>query len=436
MAYLGNLEFARRSLEFFIKRYSPEGFLTTGYTLMGTGWHLWTLGEYYRLTRDKAWLEQVASEVARVCEWICKQRTKTKKLGPHATKVPEYGLMPPGVMADWNAFNYHFCLNGYYYAGLKSAAEALADIGDPRGAEYLKEAEDFRREILRAYKWTQSLSPVFPLQNGTWVLEYPGRLHCPGQTAHFFPGEDGNRSWAYDVELGAHQLVPLGVLDATSNEVEQMMNHMEDVQFLADGWFDYPAEKNKADWFNLGGFAKVQPYYCRNAEVYALRDDVKPFIRSYFNALASLLNRENLSLWEHFNNAGAFNKTHETGYFLHQTRTMFVMERGVELWLAPFVTNNWLRDGMVVEVKNAPTEFGKVAFRIESRVAERQILATVEPPHRSQPASIVLRLRHPDGKRIKSVRVNGEPYENFDSIKEIIRIAGSFNGKIEVVAQY
>lgn len=138
MAYLGNLEFARRSLEFFIKRYSTEGFLTTGYTLMGTGWHLWTLGEYYRLTQDKAWLEKIAPEVARVCEWICKQRTKTKKLGSHATKVPEYGLMPPGVMADWNAFNYHFCLNGYYYAGLKSAAEALADIGDSRGAKFSK----------------------------------------------------------------------------------------------------------------------------------------------------------------------------------------------------------------------------------------------------------------------------------------------------------
>lgn len=94
---------------------------------------------------------------------------------------------------------------------------------------------------------------------------------------------------------------------------------------------------------------------------------------------------------------------------------MFVMERGGELWLAPFITNNWLKDGMVVEVKNALTESGNVAFRIESRVAEGQILATIEPPRRNLPTSIVLRLRHPDGKRIKSVRVNGELYENFDS---------------------
>jgi hypothetical protein len=75
---------------------------------------------------------------------------------------------------------------------------------------------------------------------------------------------------------------------------------MEDVQFLADGLGDYPATMNHADWFNNGGFAKVQPYYTRNCEVYAMRDEVKPFIRSYFNSFASLLNPEVLTLWEHF----------------------------------------------------------------------------------------------------------------------------------------
>ena len=79
-----------------------------------------------------------------------------------------------------------------------------------------------------------------------------------------------------------------------------------------------------------------------------MRDDVKPFIRSYFNTMPTLLNREDLSLWEHFDAKGAFNKTHETGYFLHQTRTMLLTERGNELWLAPFVTSNWMKDGLTV----------------------------------------------------------------------------------------
>jgi hypothetical protein len=68
----------------------------------------------------------------------------------------------------------------------------------------------------------------------------------------------------------------------TTADVGQMMDYLEDYQFLRSGWFDYPEQRNREDPFNLGGFAKVQPYYARNAEIYALRDDVKPFLRSYF----------------------------------------------------------------------------------------------------------------------------------------------------------
>ncbi|MCC6487318.1 MAG: hypothetical protein IT364_07445, partial [Candidatus Hydrogenedentes bacterium] len=177
-------------------------------------------------------------------------------------------------------------------------------------------------------------------------------------------------------------------------------------QFLESGWFYYPEEGNQADWFNLGGFAKVQPYYARNAEVYALRDDVKPFIRSYFNAVVSLLNREDLSLWEHFMN-GAFNKTHETGYFLYQSRLMLVMERGNALWLAPFVPTQWLEDGKTVDVQDAPTFFGPAGFTIASHAKQGFIEATIAPPERRKPEEIVIRLRHPEGKRLLSAEVDG-----------------------------
>lgn len=436
MDLMGQTDFARRSHDFFIKRYSPEGFLTTGYTLMGTGWQLQTLGQHYDLVRDKDWLKSHASEIARVCDWIVKQRRKTMKLDARGQKVPEYGLIPPGVMADWGNFLSYFCLSGYYYAGLHEAATALADVGYPGADKLLKETEEFRRDILDAYHRIQALAPVVPLQDGTWVRWYPSQVYNAGPLGGFFPGEDGNRSWCYDVELGAHQMVPQGVLGPDSREAAEMMDHMEDVQFLADGWFDYPAEKNHADWFNLGGFSKVQPYYCRNAEIYAMRDDVKPFIRSYFNTLASLLNTENLSLWEHFHSSGAWNKTHETGYFLQQTRFMLAMERGDRLWLAPFVTNNWLKDGMVVAVRDAPTRFGKVSYRITSHAAQGFIEMTVEPPRRNPPEEIVIRLRHPDGKRMRSVTLNGRPHRGFDPAMETITLTGALPDEVELRVEY
>jgi len=245
-------------------------------------------------------------------------------------------------------------------------------------------------------------------------------VHSPGRLAEFFPGQDAGRSWCYDVELGVHQLVPAGVLNPHSREVERLMDHMEDVQLLADGWFDYPARMNEGDWYNLGGFSKVQPYYTRTCEVYALRDDVKPFLRSYFNSVASLLNPEVLTFWEHFHHSGAWDKTHETGYFLHQTRTMFVQERGEDLWLAPFITTNWLTDGRGVMLSNAPTRFGAVSFEIISHVERGEIEANVQLPTRKRPQSIVLRLRHPEGRPIRSVSVNGKRQRNFDPLRDCI----------------
>jgi hypothetical protein len=439
MGFMGHEEFARRGLDFFIHRYNTNGFLTTGYTTFGTAWNLWTLGEYYQLYRDTNWLRQVAPEIERASAWIIRQTAKTKDPGR-----PEYGLMPPGVLADWNAFAYHFAMNAYYYAALREVGTALSDLpasGGSRREEaltpdmILTQAAQLRTNTLRAYRWTQSQAPALPLRNGTWIPHYPSQVHSPGRLADFFPGQDGGRSWCYDVEIGAHQLVPTGIFDPRDREVERILDHMEDVQFLSEGWFDYPAATNEKDWFNLGGFSKVQPYYTRNCEVYALRDDVKPFIRSYFNTLAAMLNPEVLTFWEHFNHSGAWDKTHETGYFLRQTRTMLVTERGDQLWLAPFVTSNWLKDGMAVSVTNAPTRFGAVSYRITSHASDGYIEATIHAPTRTPPAALVLRLRHPDGKRIRAVTLNGKRTTQFDPLKECITIKPSA-GAIVVRADY
>ena len=435
MDFFGHSDFARRGLEFFIHRYNAQGFLTTGYTTFGTAWHLWTLGEHYALAPDPQWLRRVAPEIVRVGQWIVRQTEKTRTRNAAGEPVPEYGLMPPGVMADWNAFAYHFCLNGYYYAALKQVGDALRSIGDPHGPEFIQQAAELRTNILRAYHWTQAQSPVLPLGDGSWIPAYPSQLHSSGKLADFFPGQDAGRSWCYDVELGAHQLVPAGVLDPFSPETTRMLDHMEDVQFLADGWFDYPAAMNHNDWFNLGGFSKVQPYYTRNAEIYALRNEVKPFLRSYFNTLAAMLNPEVLTFWEHFNHSGAWDKTHETGYFLQQTRFMLVMEHGDELWLAPMIPREWLTDGALLSVSRAPTRFGPIGYRLSSNVAAGQLDAEIQYAGTSRPSKLVLRLRHPEGKPIRSAQVNGAPIQPFDVDRECLAIEPG-GGLFRVQAKY
>ena len=435
MDMCGQSDFARRGLEFFLQRYNSQGFLTGSYTLVGTGEHLWTLAEHFQRTGDREWLQRVSPILVRACRWIARQRAKTKRLDPWGEKVPEYGLMPPGVSADWNRFAYRFFNDAQYCHGLLAAAAVLAEIGHPEAPTLLAEAEQYRKDLLRAFRWTQARCPVVPLADGTWTANHPSMLACFGNVEEFFPGEDADRSWCYSVELGGHHLAANRLLDPRSDEVGRMMDYLEDYHFLRSGHGDYPEQRNRADVFNLGGFAKLQPYYARAAEIYALRDDVKPFLRSYFNALASLLNEENLSLREHFNNNGAWNKTHETGWFLCQTSMMFASERDGALWLAPLVTDRWLQGGMKVEVRNVPTRFGPVSYKIISAADRGCIEAEIFPNTRRKPRRLVLRLRHPEGKPIRTVTLDGRPHGDFDPRGGLIFLPPT-DKRISVRAEY
>lgn len=434
MDLMGHQEFARRSLDYFIGKYDPSGMLTTGYTLVGHGWHLWTLGQHYQITRDRDWLSSVAPRVTQACEWVARQTEKTRRRGLGNAKQPVYGLMPPGVLADWNAFAYYYSLNGFYCAGLRDAADALADVGVTEARDLRSSADALRDETLRAFAWTRARTPVLPLQNGLWTPAYPTQVYTPGPIGDYFPGEDSNRSWCYDIELGAHHLITQGVLDPQGPEADDIVDNMEDVAFLSDGWFDYPAEASHKDWFDRGGFSKVQPYYTRNAQIYAMRDDVKPFVRSYFNTLAAMVNTENMSMWEHFHNGGAYNKTHETGYFLEQSRLMLVQERGTELWLAPMVTCDWLQDGQQISVQNAPTAFGPVSFAIKSAEKRGYVEAVIDTPTRQVPSAIVVRLRHPRGRKIERVMVNGVAHTDLADPCSV-RIANP-RGRLTIRAEY
>ena len=99
---------------------------------------------------------------------------------------------------------------------------------------------------------------------------------------------------------------------------------------------------------------------------------------------------------------------------------MFAMERGDDLWLAPMITNRWTEDGKIIEVRNQPTRFGPVGYKIVSHVRDGYIEASIESPTRTPPKHVVIRIRHPEGRPMKSVTVDGKPYTSFDSVAETV----------------
>ena len=426
---LGHHDYAQRALDFAINRYTPDGVVRLrqhAYTpLIGTAWHLWAVGTHYELTEDTDWLRKAAPRLAWSSRWVVRQTEKTKRLSPSLQKLPEYGLVPPGVSADWGLYCYRYMMLALYHAGLRDTAGALRDIDYPDADQLERSAKELGENILRAYQWSQSRTAAWSMPSGEKVPAYPTSLFALDTADGIHGNADMNRALAYDVELGANHLGVMGVLDPMSLEIGSMLEHLENEHFISGRGFlrsDYTKELCRAEWFNRGGFGKIQPYYGRFTHLYALRDDVKPFIRSYMNALVYLLDWEVLSLWEHAINEASWNKTHETGYFLQQSRMMLVQERGDELWLAPFVSTHWMQDGMRVAVEKAPTAFGEVGYEMVSHVSKGYIEAVIDPPSRSKPQKLVIRFRHPDETPIRSVKVNGRSYKNFDPEKGCVYI--------------
>ena len=115
----GHTDFARRSLEFFLKNVQQGGLH-----------HHWaTRSSAPARSSGRSASTTSAPATATGCRrspptWFASASgsfaSERRRSGStHAVeKVPEYGLMPPGVSADWNRFAYRFFNDAQYYARL------------------------------------------------------------------------------------------------------------------------------------------------------------------------------------------------------------------------------------------------------------------------------------------------------------------------------
>jgi hypothetical protein len=125
---------------------------------------------------------------------------------------------------------------------------------------------------------------------------------------------------------------------------------------------------------------------------------------------------------------------HSTSELIRITHKMLIHEEKDEIWLACGVPKKWLEDGKIIEVKNAQTCFGPLSYTIKSNVSEGTINAEVTCSYSfNVPSLIKLKIRHPEGKSLAKVEVNGKVWKDFDM--EIINLPGR-NKKYSIVAYY
>jgi len=397
---------------------------------MGPGAIMFTLIEHFRLTGDMDWLKANAPRMRANAQWILRQRKLLAGVIPGGQRLWSNGLQPAHVVTpDSERMHMQFYESeAYYWLAVKQLAELLALIDPDEGAKMAVEAEDYRKDLVRAIDRSIALSPVVPTRDGTYHSFIPFAPYVRGFAAGAWgwrrcQGHVGAIYW--DTVQSADPLIsPGGLLAPTDRRVQGHLDVLEDRLLLENTKVNsrttgFDPERH---WFSHASWQ----YQCgleRHANIHLAADDVPNFIRSMLNQYAVEIVPGEYTFREH-TTGGPPDKIYEESCFLERFRQMLVMEEGGSLWLARATPRSWLEQGKRISVRNAPTHFGTVDYEIVSDVDNGKITATVRMPSRKAPEEVLLWLRHPKALSIKSVRVDGRPWEHFDPVTESVRLHG------------
>lgn len=124
------------------------------------------------------------------------------------------------------------------------------------------------------------------------------------------------------------------------------------------------------------------------------------------------------------------------GFFLWMLRSLLIQDWDLDdngkpetLRLLFATPRRWLEDGQTISVLRAPTAFGEVSLRVQSRLNQGEVLAEIDLPQRQHPARTLLRLRMPKSWRVASARA-GERLLPIDG-GETIDLSG-LTGKVSL----
>jgi hypothetical protein len=346
---------------------------------------LYAVAQNYLLSGDRETFERLLPATLKALDWSLSQMRNS------------HGMVA-GPLNDLTTSGYWAFNQAYLYAGLDLMGRALARAGHPRAEECLRTAREFRAVAERGFRIASVHSPLVQLRDHTWIP------YVPCEATRY--GRIYDQWYPTDVDTGAVHLLRLKAVPADGDLADSLLNDHEDNLFL----------------HGLG--MANEPVYNQQATAYLLRDDTKAVIRAFYSMMASAFSHSAFEPVEHRWRWGQyFGPPSTDGAWFELYRNMLVRETDDnKLLLGQATPRAWLEDGKKIEVKNAPTWFGNISFEIDSRAASGSIKASVKLESRGKPPAILLRLRHPEGKRIRAVTVNGREWRDYDAEKEWVRI--------------
>ena len=367
---------------------------------------LYAIAQNYLLSGNREQFEQLLPNSLKTLDWCLAQVAKSNE-GANRT-----GLIL-GALNDLTKAEREWAFNqAYYVGGLEVFAKALSAFNHPRAGEVRNIAAKMKTDVVKEFARSSVKSPVVQLEDGTWINYVPTDAMTSRRIM--------DQWYPTDVDTGPLHLTRLGVIDANSWLTTAMLHDHEDNLFF----------KNQG--------AANEPVYVQQATAYLLRDEPKAVIRAFYSLMACGFSHEQFTSLEHRWAWGQYYGPPSTdGAWFEIYRRMLINEWGNDtLMIGQAIPRDWLGNGKKIEVKNAPTYFGEMSLNIEGINSDNEIKAEIDMPSRNPPKQLLVRLRHPEGKAIKSAMVNGKRWKNFDVKKEYISIPSPSAKKYIISVKY
>ena len=374
-----------------------------------SGMKAWAAMEHFKLTGDRSYLQALFPRLAASSRWQESQRQESRTAKNEGSAL--YGLMPRG-MGDGGL------MNGSDYFGVFYPHNILAVFADALAVEAAGILGEPDNELRRNHE-TALNDLRASLKKG--CISEDGYQWIPGS-----PANTAGSRWG-----SLYALYPTRILEADDPLVTGTLEKMEFI--ISPG-----GQPVHTGWMVDGTWVAISLDNLAETHLILGQGDTA------IAYLYSTLNHGTpLHTWceERGLEPGAKETSGDRQHLwtpvavVRFLRDALVMEQPDGLHLGLATARSWLQHGKTVGVREAPTYFGNVTYKIESNVDNGAIRAEIAAPDREPVKVIVLHLRHPQRKPLLRVTVNGAPSQDFDAKNELVRISQP-KGTLAVKASY
>lgn len=393
----------------------------------------WEMGEllshaahYYHLSKDTAFIYRHKPKFIQFMENLQSQMSQSTNGVLNAEAFS-------GDIAEPLVYLHH---QAVAWRGMRDMASVITALGDSSANHYISLADSLRARLRRGLDASTTLLPdssIF-LPTELFTTKKPEPYKMITETKY---GSYWNLCFPY---------VPAsGLLDkqTVSGYYKYLKNHgaflLGMVRF---NYYPVPVGSYRQD--GLPGYKTtgVDNVYGLNiARLLTMVDDADRFVLSFYAKLAHGMTRNTFVSGEgdtvgpypgeYYRTSYLSPSSFNNSWFLLMLRLMLVTEIGGEdgkaerLHLAHSTPRAWLEHGKQIKVERAPTVFGEIGYVIDSEIDSGRINMTVTLPGQATAAkAVIIRLRTPDKRVIKGVKLNGKTYKQFDQDKETIDLSG------------